>query len=166
MTNVKGMLTGEEAIYLLKMKKVLLDAAYIGTQSRFSMDIVSEDEEEKFIFDLNKVNITLKYTDQMRCRANIPLLRLDVGSGKHVNPRVMSPCGPSDPFYNVHADCVGRVFLPGEPHIHFYREGYGDLWAYPPEGFTDLGDVAKTTVEFLGKCNVLNLPSVQRVLFP
>ncbi|MCL2142754.1 MAG: hypothetical protein FWH44_00615 [Methanomassiliicoccaceae archaeon] len=166
MTLVKGTLTGEEAIGLLNMKKDIVGTTVIKVHNNFTMDLESEDQAEKFIVNFNKGNIALRYTDQLRCRVNIPLLRLDVGAGKHVNPRVLSPCSPRDPFYHIHADCVGRVFLPGEPHIHFYREGYNDWWAYPPEGFTDMSDAAKTTVEFLGKCNVSNLPSIQRALFP
>ena len=166
MTRTKGTLTEEEAIELFEMEKFPTDDMTLYINENFTIDLESEDREEKFFISYHRASITLKYTDQLRCRTHIPLLRLDIGGAMHTNPRISSPCLPRDPFYDVHDHCIGRVFLPGEPHIHFYREGYDDRWAYPvPKEFTDLNDVLRTMKQFLAKCNVVRPPSIQRGFF-
>ena len=54
----------------------------------------------------------------------------------------------------------------GSPHLHVYREGYGDKWAFPvPAGrFTDLGDRWRPFQDFLGFCKIVQPPNVRRGL--
>lgn len=78
------------------------------------------------------------------------MLRLDVGGSFHRNPDAEIECLPEDPFRDIHGSCIGRYFEIGEPHIHYYREGFGDSWAYPVDGlFSDIGDVHNTFEEYL-----------------
>ena len=60
-----------------------------------------------------------------------------------------------------------RLDLGGPPHVHVYREGYGDKWAFPVPGdrFRDVGDVWKTLDDFFGYCNVTRPPHVKHGLF-
>ena len=55
----------------------------------------------------------------------------------------------------------------GTPHIHVYREGYGDKWAFPVPGdrFRELADVWTTLEDFLRYCNVTRPPDISRGLF-
>jgi len=48
------------------------------------------------------------------------------------------------------------------PHLHLYREGYGDKWAVPlpTEIFTDINDFERTLDEFMKYCNVATLPKI------
>jgi len=49
------------------------------------------------------------------------------------------------------------------PHLHVYREGYGDKWAVPvPAEFTDTSDLVCTLRDFMKYCNVQECPSIQR----
>jgi len=81
--------------------------------------LVSEDRREKFILDVSRGRINLvKRTNQLRSHQVIVLVRLDFGGPPHRNPD-----GDES----------------GCPHLHVYKEGYADKWAYPlPEGiFTE-----------------------------
>jgi len=70
------------------------------------------------------------------------LLRLDVDGPPHQNPD-----GEEMP----------------SPHLHVYREGYGDKWAVPvPAEFTDTSDLVCTLRDFMKYCNVQECPSIQR----
>ena len=54
----------------------------------------------------------------------------------------------------------------GSTHLHLYREGYGDRWAYePPQGaFIDLGDRWRTFQDFLRFCSVVGPVAEQHEL--
>jgi len=84
---------------------------------------------------------SLKCTYQERYEVIEILLRLDVGGSPHENPD-----GEEVPA----------------PHLHVYREGYGDKWAYPvPPEFTDTSNLGKTLSEFLKYCNIQPIPEIQ-----
>ena len=53
--------------------------------------------------------------------------------------------------------------LLGSPHIHTYREGYGDKWAstLPSNVFTKAANRHKTFDEFLSFCNVVEPPYIR-----
>jgi hypothetical protein len=79
-------------------------------------------------------------------RQIIVLLRLDVNGAPHRNPDgVEVPC----------------------PHIHVYREDYGDKWAFPipPGKFENLDDLNMTLDDFLTECNVIEGPIIQAAIF-
>jgi hypothetical protein len=51
------------------------------------------------------------------------------------------------------------------PHIHLYREGYGDKWAQPlPPAFADPTDLAVMLRDYLRFCNVEKIPSIQKLI--
>jgi hypothetical protein len=112
-----------------------------------SLPLVSADRREDFLLDLSRGRIDLrKGTNQARSRQVIPLVRLDYGGAPHRNPN------------GEEIAC---------PHIHIYREGFGDKWAFPlPDGvFANLGDHWQTLHDFLAYCNVTHPPNFQRGLF-
>lgn len=53
------------------------------------------------------------------------------------------------------------------PHLHTYREGFGDKWAVPvpADRFTATKDVWQTLEEFLRFCNITQPPHIDRGLF-
>ena len=75
----------------------------------------------------------------------IILLRLDLGFGGHRNPDDTEIRGP---------------------HLHVYREGYGDKWAYSlPKNFTNSEDVFITLDEFMNYANIITKPNINKILF-
>jgi hypothetical protein len=52
------------------------------------------------------------------------------------------------------------------PHLHLYREGYADKWAFPVPGasFSNLADLWVTLDDFMRYCNVTKTPFFQKVL--
>jgi hypothetical protein len=82
---------------------------------------------------------------QNRVRTVIVLARLDVDGSPHTNPD-------------------GQT-IPGT-HLHLFREGYDDKWAYPlnPGVFTLLTDPGTTFQEFCAFCSIESAPSVQGVI--
>lgn len=109
---------------LIQMKKVQSDDRVHSLGSKyFVCNLSSLNGREQFFLDYSRGNISLKYTLQCRARTTIQLLRLDIGGGWHKNP--VSPDKNNPEPYS------GYYFEPGEPHIHKYREEYGDRWAYP-----------------------------------
>ncbi len=85
--------------------------------------------------------VSLRVTHQLRARQVVQLVRLDIGGPDHVNPDGQRmPC----------------------PHLHVYREGYGDRWAeLPPlDRFSDLTDLQTIFRDFSFFCKVLRLPAV------
>jgi hypothetical protein len=102
---------------------------------------------EAFLLDISRGGISLeRRTFQTRARQTIILARIDFGA-PHRNP--------DDEEIGV-------------PHLHVYREGYGDKWAYPlpTERFPNAGDAWLTLFDFLAYCNVIEPPEIVRDLLP
>jgi hypothetical protein len=138
------MLTQDKVDQLIAMPKKLVETAMIefslaGAAKQF--DALSEDGREAFVFDVNrrgKLKLS-KCTYQERYAVVEILVRLDIDGPPHVNPDGADvPC----------------------PHIHVYKEGFGDKWAYPlPAGaFSNVNKLEVTFVEFLRYCNVKQIP--------
>jgi hypothetical protein len=149
------MLEQDKADALLAMAKVLSELKDLKViefpapgHSR-ALSGKSEDGRESFLFDINrKLSKTIrlsKCTYQNRYAVTEVLLRLDVDGRVHENPDgAVIPC----------------------PHLHVYREGYADAWAFQlPVQFTAPSDLAKTLMEFLEYCNVTNIPEIKPWLF-
>jgi hypothetical protein len=118
----------------------------MGGQS-LVLPLQSVDRREQFLLDLSRGRIDLlKVKMQNRGRQVVVLVRLDLGGAPHRNPD-------------------------GEevavPHLHVYREGFGDKWAVPipADQFTATDDVWWTLDEFLRFCNVTQPPHIERGLF-
>ncbi len=112
-----------------------------------SISLVSMNEREQFFLDLRRSRIALsKSTYQNRVRQVFILARLDIGSAPHRNPD-------------------GEEIQ--SPHLHLYKEGYGDKWAFPVpnEHFSNLADSWKILHEFMDYCNIVDPPNIQRGLF-
>ena len=53
------------------------------------------------------------------------------------------------------------------PHLHIYREGFGDKWAYPvpADRFPNVEDAWLTLHDFMQFCNIVLQPTFSRGLF-
>ena len=139
------MLTQTEADALIAMKKTFMNPITItlppGTDK--SHVLVGEDPRERFLLDLWRGTFQIsKLKYQTRARNVIALVRLDVDGAPHTNPD-------------------GTKL--GGTHIHIYREGYEDKWAYPVERehFGDVSNTQRIFEDFCKYCNIENPPPFQ-----
>lgn len=143
-------LTQAEADALVAMEKHSANEARSDFPLRgesVSLPLESADRREQFILDLSRGRIDLrKVKMQNRGRQVVVLVRLDLGGAPHRNP--------------------DDAEIPA-PHLHLYREGYGDKWAIPlpAEHFRDPSDVWTTFEDFLRYCNITRPPDIERGLF-
>ncbi len=118
----------------------------MGGQS-LVLPLQSSDKREQFLLDLSRGRIDLlKVKMQNRGRQVVVLVRLDLGGAPHRNP--------------------DDEEIPA-PHLHVYREGYGDKWAVPVpvDRFRVTGDVWATLEDFLRFCNITQPPHIEPGLF-
>jgi len=87
-----------------------------------------------------------KATYQNRARQAIILMRLDLDGPPHRNPD------------GTEIHC---------PHLHTYREGFGDKWASaaPVDRYSDTMDLFSTCEAFLQHCNITGPSKMQKGLF-
>ncbi len=139
-----------EADALIAMAKHRVDTTawrYPDFGGAISIPLASADRREQFVLDLRRTRIDLaKGTYQNRGRQVVVLVRLDFGGAPHRNPD-------------------GEEI--GSPHLHRYREGFGDKWAepLPADLFADVDDPWQTLLDFMEYCNVVEPPVVERGLF-
>jgi hypothetical protein len=99
------------------------------------------------MLDVTRAQVKLtKATYQNRARQAVILMRLDLDGPPHRNPDdVEIPC----------------------PHMHIFREGYGDKWAMipPVERYENLQDLFSTFEAFMTHCNITRIPKFQKGLF-
>lgn len=143
-------LTQAEADALIAMEKhrIYEDRSDfpVGGQS-LVLPLQSPDKREQFLLDLSRGRIDLlKVKMQTRGRQVVVLVRLDLGGAPHRNP--------------------DDEEVPA-PHLHMYREGYGDKWAVavPTDRFTALADLWATLGDFMRFCNITQPPRIERGLF-
>lgn len=143
-------LTQAEADALIAMEKHRADEQ----QHRFPTGgealillLHSSDKREQFLLDISRGRIDLaKIKMQNRGRQVVVLVRLDLGGAPHRNPDGEEiPC----------------------PHLHRYREGYGDKWPFPvpADRFSNIGDAWATLGDFMAYCNITRPPHIERGLF-
>jgi MoaA/NifB/PqqE/SkfB family radical SAM enzyme len=138
-------LTQDEADNLLKIaKKRINNITYIfpSPGMLLQIPIQSIDSKDEFLLDVRSGRIELKKgTCQIRVATVHILARIDLAGGLHRNPDGKEiPC----------------------PHIHLYREGYNDQWAYPlPKEFTKPDDLWQTLNDFFGYCNIVDRPYIE-----
>lgn len=105
-------ISDSEALHLIKMAKRSVWAKampFPDIGGKLQIPVEAEREKESFFVNINRGRTSsLKVTYQTRARTLIPLARLDVGAS-HQNPDGMHI---------------------GSPHLHIYREGFADKWAY------------------------------------
>jgi len=142
-------LTQAEADFLFAIEKISADNAEWDLPDLgggISVPLISSDKKEYFLLDVSKGRIDLKRQKyQNRAREAIVLVRLDLGS-PHRNPD-------------------GQEI--GVPHIHIYKEGYGDKWAsaLPTGVFSNLNDSWQVLTDFMKYCNITKAPNFRRGLF-
>ncbi len=143
-------LTQGEADALIALEKQRLDDAkyeFPDLGGAVRIQLVSPDHRENFHLDLSRGSIDLarvKY--QNRARQVVILVRLDLAGPPHRNPD------------GEELTC---------PHIHIYREGFGDKWAVPvpAETFVDVTDIWQTLQDFYQFCNITKPPIIEKGLF-
>ena len=143
-------LTQADADTLIAMEKHRSDEERydfpVGGVSRV-IPLHSPDKREQFLLDLSRGRIDLaKVKMQNRGRQVVVLVRLDLAGAPHRNPD------------GEEVSC---------PHLHVYREGYGDKWAFPvpADRFPDITDVWATLGHFMAYCNITQPPHIERGLF-
>ena len=139
-----------EADLLIDMEKIGLDGQvfdYPGLGGQIIVPLISRNKREAFSLDITRSRIDLlKGTYQNRARQIIILVRLDFGGRPHRNPD-----GQEIP----------------SPHLHIYREGFGDKWAtaVPADKFANISDNWRTLEDFMRFCNITEPPQINRGLF-
>jgi len=142
-------LTQSEADTLLAVEKASVNTAQVDFPDMggvLSLPLVWTDGRQQFLLDIRKARIDLvKCTFQNRAKQTVILARLDIGGPQHRNPD------------GLEIAC---------PHLHLYREGYGDKWAYPlPVEFKNPDDLWQSLEDFMDFFNVTQRPNIQRGLF-
>ncbi|MBI4667923.1 MAG: hypothetical protein HY747_01865 [Elusimicrobia bacterium] len=143
-------LSQSEADALISMEKVRADDQswnYPNLGGQISIPLVSKNKRENFILDVSRGKIDLlKGTYQNRAHQVVILVRLDFGGRPHRNPDEEEITSP---------------------HLHVYREGYGDKWAVPVpiDRFLDISNLWQTLQDFMRYCNITEPPNIERGLF-
>lgn len=112
----------------------------------WTRELKSIDSNNVFLLDFYRGSFELsRYTFNKRYRQSIILLRYDNG-GRHTNPDGVSFDGP---------------------HIHLYKEGYGDKFAYPISELNIQNSDAMEQVlnKILHFCNIKRIPSIEIPMF-
>ncbi|HEY6341289.1 MAG TPA: hypothetical protein VIY49_07340 [Bryobacteraceae bacterium] len=137
-------LSQQEADKLMAMEKKGVDQrrwTFPGPAARIVVPLTSLDKRENFALDVTRYQIKLtKATFQNRARVAIILYRLDIDGAPHTNPDGQQiPC----------------------PHLHVYREGFGDKWAFPApsDKFPDCSNLFSTLYAFMQHCNITQPPT-------
>ena len=144
-------LTQAEADDLLRVDKhraTDADFTFPRPGQSIAIGLKSADGREHFLLDIYKGRIRLKKVSmQTRVRQAVVLIRLDVAGAPHRNPD------------DTRIAC---------PHLHLYREGFGDKWAFPVPSarFPCLDDEWRTLKHFMRYCNVVRPPRIHRSLLP
>ena len=143
-------LTQAEADALIAMEKHRVNENHHNfpmAGDSLMLSLQSSDKREQFSLDISRGQIDLvrgKY--QNRARQVVVLVRLDFGGRPHRNPDDQEvPC----------------------PHLHVYREGFGDKWATPApvDWFSRISDLHGTLEDFMRFCNITLPPHIDRGLF-
>ena len=144
-------LTQAEANALIAMEKHRADDQpydYPGMGGgSICVALTSLDKREDFLLDVSRGRIDLrKGTYQNRSRQIVVLVRLDFGGQPHRNPDDVEVASP---------------------HLHIYREGFGDKWAFPvpADRFSNIADLWQTLEDFMRYCNITEAPFIRKGLF-
>jgi len=143
-------ITQQEAEALIRMEKRRVDDEHCFFPSlggSIRVPLISHDRREEFMLDITRGTIELKKcTFQNRARSVIVLVRLDIAGSPHRNP--------------------DDTEIPA-PHLHLFREGYGDKWAIPVpvEDFPNLHDLYLCLDDFMRYCNITLKPFIDREIF-
>lgn len=144
------MLTEKEVERLIDLMKNFVDRARIdfpGFGGYLEREATSYNAHDLFLIDVNRrgKKKPTKCTFQERYGVTDIIFRLDIDGPPHDNPD------------GVEVIC---------PHLHVYREGFADKWAFPidPQQFSDTTNLTKSFREFLALCKIHDLPEIQASL--
>lgn len=142
-------LTQSEADALMAMEKHRINEDqwdYPSLGGAISIPLRSTDKKEEFLLDIGRGRIDLKKTKyQNRARYVVVLVRIELGGPPHRNPDDTEVTAP---------------------HLHLYREGYGDKWASPlPKAFSNVEDQWKVLQDFMKFCSIVEPPDIRKGLF-
>lgn len=136
-----------DALIAVQKRSLATGPVILPVSGRVEVPLSDQEGNVDFQLDIRRSGFDIsKGTNQTRVRKTIVLVRLDYGGAPHRNPDgVEVPC----------------------PHLHIYRSGYGDKWAYPisTDQFGDVNDFRRTLDDFMIFCNVIEQPEFQEVLF-
>lgn len=116
---------------------------------KWSREIISNSTKDFFTLDFYRGSIEIrKYTYNKRFRNAIVLLRYDA-MGRHTNP----------------PEADGASF--DGAHVHLYREGFDDRWAFPVTqiGLSGTETIDEVLTGVLQFCHVISVPTVKLSLF-
>lgn len=143
-------ITQQEYEHLMSLEKVFDDLGeplVLGPPPiQWTRFLTANEAKEKFILDCYRGGFELaKYTFNKRYRQTVVLLRYD-NCGRHTNPDGVTFDGP---------------------HVHLYREGYDDKFAFP---IADVGVKASDSrgevlIKIFSYCNVTSFPVIEVGLY-
>lgn len=140
------MLTQDEFERLHKLEKYLdVDSQGIIWPQRgkkLNISCFSKDNKEQFEININTSKIKIeKVTYQQLYIDKTILFRIDYDGPRHINPD------------GTFVEC---------PHIHIYKEGWGDKWAYPLSDYINIpnADILVLFKKFLEYINVIDIPNI------
>jgi len=113
---------------------------------QWARQIHSRENKELFLLDFYRGSFELtKYTVNKRYRQTVILLRYD-NAGRHTNP--------------------DGVFFEGR-HVHLYREGFNDKFAFPISevGVADTDSIDTVFSKIMHFCNVKRFPIIEVPMF-
>jgi hypothetical protein len=112
----------------------------------WTREIKATNSKNIYLLDFYRGSFELsRYTYNKRYRQSIILLRYDNG-GRHTNPDGVSFDGP---------------------HVHIFREGYNDKFAFPVSelNINETNSIDEVVTKLLLFCNVIKIPSVEIPMF-
>lgn len=143
-------ITQAEYDFLMRQDKIfddLISSIQLGPAPiQWSRQINSLANKEVFLLDFYRGSFELsRYTVNKRYRQTVIMLRYDNG-GRHTNP--------------------DGVLFEGK-HVHFYREGYNDKFAFPVSeiGITDNDPMETVFNKIMQFCNIKRFPTIKVAMF-
>lgn len=165
------MLTNDEAKYLLRLEKLLIDSSQIidlkNPKNRLKL-FSPENSNYNFWLEItSNAKIILKTSlHHLESNTFIGLLRVDF-RGRHKNPSKIIDTLPDEL-----KEYAGKWFDIDEPHMHIYVEGYKPLvWAIPLKNtnlkesrIDELADLTNLILNFAKEINLKSTPKIQQAL--
>lgn len=152
----------QDADFFFSMEKFPVEVKefqFPSSGQKLSIDFVSSDKREKFLFDIYRGSINIsKITYQNRVRKAFILRRLDLDGPKHINPETDTvPFSFLEPYNGKEVPT---------PHLHIYVEGYGEKWAIPANVVFKMenNDIFEMMELFFRYCNVKQFPHIIKTL--
>ena len=137
----------DELIRIPKFSIDVRDLEFPGLGGILEAKLQDDTGKEEFVLNYRKDSIRLeKQNNNFRVRGSIILLRLDLNGPPHTNPDGTKV---------------------SNNHIHIYREGFADKWAFdvPIEHFKNLNSSYETLHDFMKYCNIVHPPIIRNMLF-